>query len=854
MVHKLPNGLNKFDSNDYVRREHFNEQWETIDSAIGTLRAVNNDIRKEVMDVIRPELEETPVIAIELKEKLQKVSVPRDTPFNVKAINGRTLINLLGFDGEGICTNRWTGNGLTTDGESISSVIPQGATVTDAFHRVPYDPTRNYIVIAEVKSTSTARIRLIEENGNEVFTSVVSSTFKPHVIMVDKGKLSGANPVHFSVVVQGKSGDEVFIKKARVYAVADNTYTAFRSLALEEIEERFPFVNGMTNINNPYAKITGSNLVPAFTQWFLDPITILHDSYVIQATTKAEWSRVGYYTFPVLANQTYTYSCTVGGYISASVTPYMTLEFLDHSGTSLGFNDVKPSGNGVIRSSVKAPVGAVRASFILAAGGIGTYSYSNPMLAVDAETNSFTPHGQSLWAAECELAAHPIDGSNADKLFISDDGTPKLLEKWEKVTLDGSEPWQFSSFAAGVKQVRIKNYVPIHSSTESIYHMFGVKHDGSQLKPDGHVITPDTFIFQPETGHLYVGISNVNSGWGESYTPSVDEVKAYFMGWRMTTQESWNSTLEPFNGEGTKGWSAIYCGKGTPFMYANGTVVSGSGVGTLPTSINPYNYRGYKLQYLKLVPTIEAVKNYEIGATLFKGANMVEAGSGIVLSERVYSVLTTDTAAAIGDINSPLKQDIKKALYISVNGKQDLNWYTSAINPAGQEKFRTLIQGYNPKKTYWATYVSLTPSVSPIIETALSSSLRGTVSNLVQQTGDMERRLTVIENYSSVTDTPQWVKPTLLNGWTAFEHLPVGYRKIHDVVKLKGRLASGSVGLNIPAFVLPEGYRPKTSTYLTVNDFTVSSRYICVHPDGTVIIEMGPSNSICLDGITFDIS
>ena len=33
-------------------------------------------------------------------------------------------------------------------------------------------------------------------------------------------------------------------------------------------------------------------------------------------------------------------------------------------------------------------------------------------------------------------------------------------------------------------------------------------------------------------GHLLITVSNTDSGWGDDYTPTADEIKAYFNGWR----------------------------------------------------------------------------------------------------------------------------------------------------------------------------------------------------------------------------------------------------------------------------------------------------------------------------------
>jgi hypothetical protein len=64
-----------------------------------------------------------------------------------------------------------------------------------------------------------------------------------------------------------------------------------------------------------------------------------------------------------------------------------------------------------------------------------------------------------------------------------------------------------------------------------------------------------------------------------------------------------------------------------------------------------------------------------------------------------------------------------------------------------------------------------------------------------------------------------WTAPTLLNGWTNYSGYVTQYRKIGDVVQIRGGVQGGTLGANI--FVLPSGYRPPSQTQFPVSSYSV---------------------------------
>ena len=70
--------------------------------------------------------------------------------------------------------------------------------------------------------------------------------------------------------------------------------------------------------------------------------------------------------------------------------------------------------------------------------------------------------------------------------------------------------------------------------------------------------------------------------------------------------------------------------------------------------------------------------------------------------------------------------------------------------------------------------------------------------------GDTVRLLVggnVCEVVSSRSPFSQWTAPTLSGGWANSSVTPAGFRRVGDVVELRGAITSGALGV---AFVLPE--------------------------------------------------
>ncbi|WP_374020487.1 hypothetical protein ABU162_13235 [Paenibacillus thiaminolyticus] len=483
--------------------------------------------------------------------------------------------------------------------------------------------------------------------------------------------------------------------------------------------------------------------------------------------------------------------------------------------------------------------------------------FKDPMLTVGTEPKPFVPQQRSIIAFETELAAHPVDGSNPDTLFMGDDGLPYVLEKWGKIAL---EPSNFENIAHnenlnGFKQISI---LLKQKDTSSISRL--IKFDGTQLILDlnsAPLVKPDSYSISNK-GNVWVTIPNSDSGWGADYTPTQDEIKAYFLGWRMFEWGLWNNQPNNRTDGLEKAWVQI--GE-TNYSSPDFTTR------TVPTTMaTAFGYTPYRLHYLRAKPTVEPVRNYELGATLFAGSNMVEVGDGIVIREKANPVTNLDGWTYIntnypGLDSSKLKNITKDIFGIYEGGSKSDGWIINNIDAYGKVRAARK-EGYDPTAVYHVTYTMLDPTLAAPISGTVAANLRGTVSDLVQDVGDIGRRLSVVENSKEEKDSPPWITPTLLNGWVSWGERwtpPQYYKDDNGIVHLRGLVKGGVIDSGKAMFVLPQGYRPShSSAYVTYSQGAsqaevngVLARIDVSGETGSVYPTRGSNELFSLEGISF---
>ncbi|MFL1672205.1 hypothetical protein [Paenibacillus dendritiformis] len=801
--------------------------------------AYDHDTFRENIEEIDAETSGAEHADLTLNVGLQIVESAQDTPFQFGEMRGGTRINLNGkegnFDYRGLLPTFFgTGEIVSSSGPISTKAMKVVCNRTDTAHfgaryELEIDRSKHYIAvaymdnvscdapvyfsIAEMKDTGYTSLRLSAKIAKGSGMQYLYTTISP-------AQMENREKLVYYFRGEGTSGAEFRIGPFAFYEITAAEYDAIAKLTPEQVAERYPYVDSMTNVTNPYAIVTGGNLLPSF--------------YHMGAVNGASVDIQSAYEIDLMTSNTLQF---VGmGNMEAKHKSYR-IDF-DSMGTGVKcyFNEQIAIDSLPIRqheidaSGATIEIGDDTKYLGLFFGNMsatGSFKIKNPMLIPGTDPKPFVPQQRSILAFETELAAHPVNGSNPDTLFMGDDGLPYVLEPWKKVTLDGSLDWRYDTAPkTDFKTVKVVNFAPDRDTSKI---PFGTKYTGQLLGVGGASLGADiisgSFWSSTSGNHaLIISIANTDSGWGPDYEPSREEIKAYFLGWKMGVVGQPRTVL--YNGEGGRVWYKIsMCTVNAKYSLSRQDWVEYD-VPTYPAgvdSVGTYNYP-YRLQYLKAKPTVEPVRNYEMGATLSAGSNMVEVGSGIVIRERAnpkpssgLNLYGINHPGAYG-VDANLKNKAREIVRIYRNQAKDALWfiYNNASVSYGNVYADIYSHDYDPTAIYHVTYTMLDPTLAAPFSGTVAANLRGTVSDLVQDVGDIGRRLSVSEvRLNSITsdlNSPlDWITATLLNGWKSVSGRPVQYAKdALGFVHFRGALDSGeaakAVGTDI--FILPVSYRP----------------------------------------------
>ncbi|MGG1643035.1 hypothetical protein ACIFQM_17590 [Paenibacillus sp. NRS-1782] len=617
---------------------------------------------------------------------------------------------------------------------------------------------------------------------------------------------------------------------------------------------------GVFGVRNPYAIRYGENLLPSFYEWTVHSNAKVTSPNALSLVTAQSTQELSYYDCrAVIVGQKYTVSFQGTGKAIISfvdATNSAPTRVIVSSATPVTFT--VPNGTVYIRVYVGNLISYTDennpSTYTYAAG---TYTFSNMMLNIGSVAKPFKLREDSMLALQTDLYADPVTGANADTVFERD-GQYFKSKKWHRVILDGTITQSFFGSGAGFKAVN--GLLPVAPALDGSGLL--TKYQGRFIKETDYA-TVSSGADQLNIGssgangvfdNFQISISSADSGWGDNYTPSTEEIKAYFMGWKMY-DTSVGSTVAPYNrtdGQ-SKGWVRR--------RLSDGAFVDGSG--TLPTT-QAAEYTPYKLVYQLATPTVEPIVS-EGQLTFIEGENQVEVGTGIVLRESVKPHL--DTNSKTYSVNaegypSPLKYKSKGFFANYESGYQFFGWNVNTAVLQGNGPWLQAVQdGFDASGSYSTTYFMR--DLSPVVAFTgnYAANEKTLLMDLVDSVQQNTARVSVLENKKADKDSPSWIAPAgLRNGWIKYtlssgSILDVGYyRDSASVVYLRGAVKNGLTSVGNDIFVLPEGYRPKFNRNFSVISGAESGPVIArieVRPNGVVAFIYGGNSLLSFDGIAF---
>ncbi|WP_311081845.1 hypothetical protein [Paenibacillus polymyxa] len=849
---KTPNlGLNQIDRTSpkttyFDLEKYLDQNWRAVDDFAGDVNDGVNEIKKR--------LDTTERKAVTLEPGVQIIHAEKASPFSLTGLKGRTLVNLLGRAGSGDQIGSLLGweADLAVDtsnkAQGMGSIKVTAKNATGVYNvyssGLKLTGGRYYIALADVKNINAS---------NNIYVNFSTGSNKALRQSIDKSqfvtiytKCAPANDTAINLEVSAIStatGQAFYADAIRLYEVSASEYAALDSMTAGQVATKYPYVDSVMPVRNPYVIRYGENLLPTLYEWSAkqgSPVISDMRSVVVTSDNKLIHN-----VSPVVPGKTYTLSVEssdANGRITVTNNPESAIL-------------ADKTGSGVLSVTFTVPTGETSINVRLLGAATAVVTISNPMLNIGSTAKPFKPRDISILALQTDLYADPVTGLNAETVFERD-GQYFKSKKWNRVVLDGSFAWFLPGSYAGYKVVGTAG-LPVTSAWDALYV---TKYDGKKLNKNSGMTSADNAYFrnQATKDAFDISISSADSGWGDNYTPTADDIKAYFNGWKMKI--SGQAASSTYDGTGTKAWVEQAYARHTPSYVGEVKDLNRiSSEGPLAYTLN--GLTPYQLVYQLATSTVEPIAS-EGQLTFNEGDNQVEVGTGIVLREPadVYTETVTSYGNRMNINNASfsarlLKNRTTQMLSVYKNGALDMRWSKSNgwVTNAGALAQLLYASDEDRESAYSVTYLMLDRSPLVPFTGTYAVNEKTILVDLVESVQQANSRVSVLENKKADKDNPSWLMPTLLNGWAG----EVQYLRLSEgLVLFRGGIRDGATLPGTHLFTLSAGYRPKKDMEIRVrtsdgsNDALNST--IIIKASGVVVTQNAWFNrGAWFDGISF---
>ena len=705
--------------NEIFNRQAYNENLDLMDQ---------NAAKKTVLDAhladYTQEIKTDSKQSVTLPHGLSVLNAPRAVQLKPK-FKGGQLVNLLGRDGNCEDVSKWVAinsvlgldeTNKVTGSNSLKVTIAAGKTQGSAQKTITTVINKSYLVAGHIKNGNAASAQ-INIQGT-VNSTVILDTLK---FSTGYLKFIATGTTHtLNLFVNGAGSQYGYFDGIRLYEITQAEYNEIDTLTPAQIAERYPYVDSFQCVQNPAVRIEGENLLD-----ILNPIEKVGNTYiednniVINATAKWDQTR---YKIKAVPGQKYSINVRASYlYSDCAVDIWSNGISVENGGVYIG--SAYPGNDFKTIFTTPSDCKHFYVVFYNKRDGANTITFSNPILVLgDKIPTEFKPYNSSHLYLQTPL----YEGETLEEI----DGNWMRNKKWEKKVLDGKDTIG-GSVGTGIGWKQLAHKLP---SKGNIAGFVASKYDGSILKNNHPFTAPDQTAINLDI--VYIIIANTDSGWGENYTPTVDEIKAYFNGWRMSDV---SSKTVPYS-NGVKHWHKI-------------NKSEEASITTLPTSSYP-EWTPYQLHYKLATPTTEVVP-HEGELALHEGVNQVEVFEGVMVRELANPIYATvDGKYYINSYapSNPLKYKTLKILDIFKNNNTDkalwsIGLYASNV-VLGVEYASTKAVNFDPTAQYSVTYLALPEEFTAsllTVDATYDTNIKSTVDTLVDELAKVTTDVTALE-------------------------------------------------------------------------------------------------------------
>ncbi|MGG1637230.1 hypothetical protein [Paenibacillus sp. NRS-1760] len=512
--------------------------WPTGAKVARMFTAADWDAARQNIDTLNAMQSEAASIPETIKRGSNVINTSQASGANI-SINGRTLVNLLGRDGN--FENDTNGDGVADGWAKVGVGI------------FTLEPTSNYGTksqrITSQSSDTTYRALSRSSDYNTVKSAPAGTNFLALVDLTVNGAPGELRVQHSGIQSNAQSStSKTLYVKVKTTVTADlwvNLYNnaangvvgwvQYDGLRLYEISaaeyakidvdpeytgeklaEKFPYVDSVKHLRNPAIRKKGKNLLPPLTQWIVHANSVVTEPYklTLNATANYQYSTI---FIPVLPLTTYTINLgNVAGQFNNIVERNAALA------TITFFQGNPATTNRTFTTSATTAFLDVQ----IASSSLGTFTFANPQLELGNVATQFEPQNDDYLYLPTVLASN-IDGSVKDTY---NDALGTVTRRWRTgVVLDGSLSWTY------VDGSGLKRYVAPGASLSK---------NSSLTKYDGKILSyaDAATLFNAPVVDTYGSVANDRydliisdneTGFDDAYTPTTQEIQAFFNGWQI---------------------------------------------------------------------------------------------------------------------------------------------------------------------------------------------------------------------------------------------------------------------------------------------------------------------------------
>ncbi len=740
---------------------------EIVDARLGADSVARATLGTLVRE-IHAKMIEAATVSAALTHGLQQIIASQAGPV-IPTVYGRTLVNLLGKDGNCESLTPFTTSGTvalsTTWFNSGTKSIKLGS--GDSFIDANYsklDTSKYYVIAAwfyiESYSAGTVTMRIYEENDlgtvryyNNANTSIVGTKQLVYVkIPTSNTIVSDGFTLYLGVT--DASTAVTYVDSIRLYELSATDYTAIGTTYTTDaaIDGFIPYVDSVQHVLYPAVRLAGKNLLPPFTEWTVNSHAIVMEPYKLQLNATAS-TQESYCTLSVLPNTTYVVQFASTDAATGSFTAWILTEEKDANGVVTKTKDIWLSlptdGSAATKSFTTKPTTATL-TFTCGNFAGGTWIYNHPQLELGSTATTWEAKNDDYIYLKTDAAGNPLKlGSDVGRT-VCDTVTPRdgqwwLTRRWVKdVALDGSFGWSLDTDQAGYKILKLSKF------SDAVVSM--VLANSKLVKYDGKILLPYVATASGADGYrqintdasFFITVSDTDSGWTETLIPNTNAIKGLMNGWKANGND----------GSVYNSWVSVLDGS-----------VPGTNTEAFVAANKATGWTGWATLSYQLAVSTEEIVNVEGSISVHAGGNQAEVLEGVIDREPANPVLRSENDFyLIDDIRyattNRLKNKSEKIIAVYKNGVMDNKWQIiTDFNAFGKQRAALPIAEFDPTAQYTVTYeiysgdkYKYTANLAKV-DVVYQSNPRMSIDDLSKAQSDMQTALTIIDGLLDSTYT-----------------------------------------------------------------------------------------------------